>query len=211
MPSLTKPHAELEKPATVQRQGAAGFTLVELMVVVTILAVLSIVAITSYKYYMRRAYGQEARGLLLDMKMKQEQYFATWSQYVSWTGTTVDPSTAWPTTSQLDPKDNTLYKWNSLDCSSVTAGSLQEALCHLSFRPAGNESHWRVATWGWTPGFSGSVTGSDSFFNSVVAPLDLTQRWYVAIAVRDADGDGKLAKFAVHSQATAIWSENETE
>ena len=189
---------------------AHGFTLVELMVVVTILSVLAIVAITSYKYYMHRAYGQEARGLLLDMKMKQEQYFATWGQYVTFPGNVGDAQ-CWPPESQRSTTDPSVYTWGNLNCTNATPNTAQEALCHASFRPAGDQTHWRIATWGWTPTFTGSVNGTDTFTTAVVAPLDLTQRWYVALAVRDVDGDGTFAQFAVHSQATAVWSENETE
>jgi len=189
---------------------ASGFTLVELMVVVTILSVLAIVAITSYKYYMHRAYGQEARGLLLDIKMKQEQYFATWSQYVTFPGN-VSEQECWPPESQRSPTDPSVYLWNNLNCANPAAGTAQEALCHVSFRPAGNQTHWRIATWGWTPTFSGTVNGTNPFTTSILGTLDLTQRWYVALAVRDVDGDSKFAQFAVHSQATAVWSVDETE
>ena len=56
-----------------QRQ--SGFTLIELMVTVAIVAILAAVAIPNYSDYVRRSQIQEATSNLLAMRTKMELYF----------------------------------------------------------------------------------------------------------------------------------------
>ncbi|MFT0211204.1 type IV pilin protein [Pseudomonas sp. F1_0610] len=53
----------------------AGFTLIEIMVVVVILAVLSSLAYPSYSNYLKKGYRSEGRSALLDIQAKQERYY----------------------------------------------------------------------------------------------------------------------------------------
>ncbi|HZQ75405.1 MAG TPA: type IV pilin protein [Burkholderiales bacterium] len=52
-----------------------GFTLIELMVVVTIIAIISAVALPAYSDYVKRAKITEATSALSDMRVKMEQFF----------------------------------------------------------------------------------------------------------------------------------------
>ncbi|SFM31887.1 type IV pilin protein [Variovorax sp. OV329] len=52
-----------------------GFTLVEVMIVVAIVALLSTIAYPSYTDYLRRGHAQEAPGTLLAYRAKMEQYY----------------------------------------------------------------------------------------------------------------------------------------
>jgi type IV pilus assembly protein PilE len=56
-----------------QRQ--SGFTLIELMVTVAIVAILAAIAIPNYTDYIRRSKIQEATTALLAMRTKMEQYY----------------------------------------------------------------------------------------------------------------------------------------
>lgn len=51
-----------------------GFTLMELMIVVTIVAILAGVAIPSYQQYTRKAHRSQAAQILLNIQSREEQY-----------------------------------------------------------------------------------------------------------------------------------------
>jgi len=57
------------------RAGAAGFTLVEMLIVVVIVAVLAAIAFPSYTDYVRRGKLPEGTGALATMRVKMEQYY----------------------------------------------------------------------------------------------------------------------------------------
>ncbi|TMH89365.1 MAG: prepilin-type N-terminal cleavage/methylation domain-containing protein [Betaproteobacteria bacterium] len=56
-------------------RSATGFTLIEVMITVAIIAILAAVAIPSYTDYITRSKIQEATTSLLSMRTKLEQYF----------------------------------------------------------------------------------------------------------------------------------------
>jgi type IV pilus assembly protein PilE len=59
-----------------------AFTLIELMIVVSIVAILTMIAVPSYSEYIRRGRITEAVGNLSDMRVKLEQYFQDNRSYV---------------------------------------------------------------------------------------------------------------------------------
>jgi len=52
-----------------------GFTLLELMIVVAVIAILAAIALPSYQDYITRSKFQEATSSLADLRVKMEQYF----------------------------------------------------------------------------------------------------------------------------------------
>ncbi|PJG59413.1 type IV pilin protein [Aeromonas cavernicola] len=60
-----------------------GFSLVELMIVITIVAILSLIAYPSYQQYLLTTHRVEAKKMLLDVANRQESYFMDFSQYAS--------------------------------------------------------------------------------------------------------------------------------
>lgn len=68
----------------VKRSGA-GFTLIELMIVVVIVAILAAVALPSYQKHMLKARRAEAQSRLLDLQLRQEKSFASLNKYVDGT------------------------------------------------------------------------------------------------------------------------------
>ena len=60
----------------------SGFTLIEVMITVAIVAILAAIAVPSYNEYVQRARITEATSALADMRNKMEQYFQdnrTWT------------------------------------------------------------------------------------------------------------------------------------
>lgn len=73
-----------------QRQ--SGFTLIELMVTIAIIAILSAIAIPNYTDYVRRGKIQEATSALLAMRTKMEQWFQDNRTYPTTCGTPASPT-----------------------------------------------------------------------------------------------------------------------
>lgn len=78
-------------------QRARGFTLVEIMVVVTLIAILTAIALPAYNDYVLRGKLQEATSNLLTMRVKMEQYYQDQRDYLNACDST-KPSIAMPPT-----------------------------------------------------------------------------------------------------------------
>lgn len=65
------------KPA----QRSRGFTLMEMMIVVVILAILAAIALPSYQKYVLRSHRAEGQALLSEAAARQERYFAQNNSY----------------------------------------------------------------------------------------------------------------------------------
>jgi type IV pilus assembly protein PilE len=93
-----------------QRQ--AGFTLIEIMVTIAIIAILAAIAIPNYADYVRRGKIQEATATLLAMKTKMEQYFQDNRSYVTPGAPVLDACVAGSTV-QVPPT-----KYFTIDCNT---------------------------------------------------------------------------------------------
>jgi type IV pilus assembly protein PilE len=75
-------HTHLMPKRTGWRAGA-GFTLVELMVVVAIATLLLSIAVPSYQAQVRKSRRTEARTALLDLAAREERFFSTSNAYTN--------------------------------------------------------------------------------------------------------------------------------
>ncbi len=164
--------------STMRSHGLRGFTLVELMMVVVLLGVLATVAVFSYKGYMRRARLAEGVAFLMDVKLKQETYFTTYSQYVD-SGTTVNDF--YPTDANFQP-DKIPVSWG-WDCSASGLSMAEQAFCALGLNPAAPETYFQYVTIGWAPG--------DGAPPADYIP-DPSRRWWLARARTYWDSAGRL-------------------
>lgn len=60
-----------------------GFTLIELMIVVTIVGILAAIGYPSYQNYVLRAQRSEAVAMLMDLQAKQERYYFSNNRYTN--------------------------------------------------------------------------------------------------------------------------------
>ena len=95
-----------------------GFTLIELMVVVTILGILSAIAIPSYRQYVQKNARSEAESSMLGMSVELEQWRAKTLTYGGFT-----PRQGWSSTA------NTVYVPSG---SSATTHNYAISIMHVS-------------------------------------------------------------------------------
>src|SRR6267154_1626429 len=68
---------KMTKHINSRRLESGGFTLVELMIVVVIVAILASIAIPAYNSQIRKSRRTEAKTALLDLAGREERYFNT--------------------------------------------------------------------------------------------------------------------------------------
>lgn len=76
-----------------RRRGPRGFTLIEVMITVAIVAILAAVALPSYNDYIRRGQLPEAFAGMADLRVKMEQYYQDNRQYGTSGGNCADVAT----------------------------------------------------------------------------------------------------------------------
>jgi type IV pilus assembly protein PilE len=96
---------------------SAGFTLIELMVVVVIATILLSIAIPSYMSQIRQSRRVDAKTAVLDLAGREESYFSTSGSQYSATPADLGYSVAWP--APVAP--NNYY--NVTVCTSASAGA----------------------------------------------------------------------------------------
>jgi type IV pilus assembly protein PilE len=82
---LLKKQASYFRRAVQARGGSSGFTLIEVMIVIAIVAILASIAVPSYNDYLRRGQVQEAPSTLSNFRAQMEQYYQDNRNYGSGT------------------------------------------------------------------------------------------------------------------------------
>jgi type IV pilus assembly protein PilE len=78
------------------RSRPAGFTLIELMVVVVITAILASIAVPAYQASVQKSRRTEAKTAIMDLAAREERYFATQNIYTESPAALAYGSGAWP-------------------------------------------------------------------------------------------------------------------
>ena len=96
-----------------------GFTLIEVMIVVAIIAILATVALPAYNDYIRRGQLQEAFVHLADYRVKMEQYFQDNKNYGATAGTVCATGAAYANWNTFAP---TGAKYFTFACATANTG-----------------------------------------------------------------------------------------
>ncbi len=178
-----------------------GFTLVELMIVVTIIGVLAVVAGTAYRRYMDAGRVAEVHAMIGEFRVKQEAYKAETGSYVS--TTSVGETDFYP--ALLASGEPKLKFWSPLPAAGTAAG---DGWRNLGLTPTRQQLYCGYvavagAGGGW-PAAAGSL-GKALWNNAAPA----TPFWYVNASC-DNDGNSTVnSTFTSGSNSTVIVSANE--
>ncbi|KLN54680.1 type IV pilin protein [Variovorax paradoxus] len=129
-----KKQASYLRRAVQAQRGSSGFTLIEVMIVVAIIAILASIAVPSYNDYVRRGQLPEAFNRLSDYRSKMEQYYQDNRNY----GTAANKCAS----------DAAAASWNTFPVDGT----------HFSFSCVASGATFQAYTITAT-GISGSVTG----------------------------------------------------
>jgi len=122
----------------IRRSTASGFTLIEVMITVAIVAILASVALPAYTDYVRRGQLQEAFTLLADFGVRMEQYYQDNKNYGATTGTTC--GVAMPATTATRFFDLTCVTASSGQAYTLTATGKAGAVALRAAAPPSSTS-----------------------------------------------------------------------
>lgn len=153
----------------------AAFTLVELMVVVTIVGILAAVALPAFRRYIYRARAAEGVAMIQEIRAREETYRLDNGQYAS---AAANPSSV-PSRGEVAAWDNSANDWQQLGVA-----------------PDAPAVRFQYEIEAGLPG--GSPTGGLGYNP---AP----DFWFVSRATADLDGDGTTFFFEGYSFASHVY------
>ncbi len=165
-----------------RRRANAGFTLLELMIVVAIIGILSAIAIPSFRSYLYRSRTAEAVTFLGEIRQRQEAYRAEFGQFCSVSGSPGSGPAAGAWAPASIPSGSKAA-WTGTPGSWGQLGAAPDGMVMFQYRT--------------TAGPPGSTPG--------IAGFDGRDFWFVAQARADLDGDGQPMIMEAYSSSNHIF------
>lgn len=167
----------------------AGFTLVELMIVVAILGILAAVSLPALRSYIYKSKAVEATGFLNEIKARQESYRADFGQYCD---VSVTPGNLFPSPTPL----------SSPQVWPTPIPAPNNTWTQLGAIPPGRRSLFVYST---VAGIPGTVPSAAGFTDN--RGYNGADFWFISTAVGDLDGDGTRVTYESYSHSKALWSD----
>ena len=180
-------------PLTLRHAAQAGYTLVEMMVVVIIVGVLATLAVYGVRKYIYASKTHEATWMIKDIKEGQESFRRETHSYLNVSG---DLDTLYP---NAEPGKHKTQWGGGNDALAENWRVLQVS--------AAEPVQFGYAS---VAGGAGDSVPQPGMANAIDWPATV-EPWYVVKAAGDLNGDGTQSIFVGSSFTSEIWSENEGE
>jgi len=161
----------------------AGFTLLEMMIVVAIIGILSAIAIPAFRSYIQRSRTAEAFTFLGEIRQRQEAYRAEFGQYCSVSGPPGGGSFGTWAPAGL-PTGGAVAAWTGTPGDWSMLGAAPDGPSRFQYRTVAGPP-------GTTPPGGLNYDGSDF--------------WYVAQAQADLDADGQVMIIESYSATRVVF------
>ncbi|MFH1017501.1 MAG: prepilin-type N-terminal cleavage/methylation domain-containing protein [Pseudomonadota bacterium] len=197
-----------------------GFTLIELMIVVAIIAILAAIAIPMYGKYIKKSRTAEAVSNLGAIGLYEETYFSEMDRYVTadpdpasvpnpslagGRGTFSSGVTGWGQLGRAIPDGSKVFFQYEIRAGQITSGGGDGTASDGSLVPYG--AGGAVA-----PGRSSCSPALTSYYAGLLSiPQTNSSNWFYATAVGDQDGDQKCSLFIKVIDRTDISATDEIE
>ena len=192
--------AREERRCSKRRASDRGFTLVELMIVIAVVAILATLAVFGVRKYILASKTSEATEMIGAIKSAQEQYKAETFTYkdISKVNALADYSTFYPSTTPLKRSkmawgggtDDIAKGWHELGVAAAAP------VMYIYGCAAG-------------PGSMAPAAPGIAIGNYPTAPTG--QPWYLIKAVADLDGNGSVGTYVGISATAEIFHDKEEE
>jgi len=190
---------------------ARGFTLVEMMVSVSIVGILAVVAYEGYHKYVTSSHALEASAMLAGIKNRQENYKAETGAYLSDSSNSLAANQT-VSTGDIFPMCAThTGKPGKEKVSWPPGGYCTDPCCAPWLKLKINSTAPTYYGFSFIAGGSGATTGSVLAGGTQLIPTNATGPWFVATGVADTDGNGVFTTSMISSFDNEIHVDMENE
>jgi prepilin-type N-terminal cleavage/methylation domain-containing protein len=168
----------------------AGFTLVELMIVVAIVSIMAAVGFPSFSQWVKQSKTVEATGFLAEVKARQESYRFDFGRYCSVSANQDELFPAVTPTADLQ-------EWTV----AAMATGLGQNWTQLGAIPSGRSSRFVYSSVADAP--FGSLPAARGFSDD--RGYTNNDFWFITTARGDLDGDGLPMTMESYSHTKGIW------